>query len=299
MTRSEIYANHDASARGLFDIFLDFVILKASGRARLRHIQRSTSRRRSLLAEEAVSSESWTSRLSRERVVVAPSLLAADFANLESEIRKLEAGGAQVLHIDVMDGRLVPNISFGVPVVSAIRKVTTLKLDVHLMIVEPERYVEAFRAAGADSLSIHIEAVPDPTELLGKIRDLGAAPGLVLDCGTPISAILPYVELADILLTMSVPAGFGGQAFHAEVLDSIRTLRRLARPDALIEIDGGIDVETIGAAAVAGVNMFVSGTSVFRASNYGDQMTILKKAAFDALANNGERLDASFDTRNR
>lgn len=240
------------------------------------------------MTEEVVNSESWTSRLSRERIVVAPSILAADFANLESEIRKVEAGGAQVLHIDVMDGRLVPNISVGVPVVAAIRKVTTLKLDVHLMIVEPERYVEAFRAAGADSLSIHIEAVPDPRELLGRIRDLGAAPGLVLDCGTPVEAVLPYAELADILLTMSVPAGFGGQAFHAEVLESVRTLRRHARPDALIEIDGGIDVDTIGAAAVAGVNMFVSGTSVFHAANYGERISSLKKAAFEALAKSDE-----------
>ena len=236
-----------------------------------------------------MSAESWTSRLARERVVVAPSILAADFANLESEIRKVESGGAQVLHIDVMDGRLVPNISVGIPVVAAIRNVTRLKLDVHLMIVEPARYVEAFRAAGADSLSIHIEAVSDPRALLGRIRELGAAPGLVLDCGTPVEAVLPYVEFADILLTMSVPAGFGGQAFHAEVLESVRTLKRHARPGTLLEIDGGIDEETIGAAAVAGVNMFVSGTSVFHASNYGERMASLKRAAFDALANSDEK----------
>ena len=231
-----------------------------------------------------MNSESWTSRLSRERIVVAPSLLAADFANLESELRKLESCGVQVVHIDVMDGRFVPNISVGVPVVEAIRKVTTLKLDVHLMIEEPERYVEAFRNAGADSLSVHIEAVPEPTELLGKIRALGAAPGLVLNCGTPVDAILPYAKYADILLTMSVPAGFGGQKFHFDVLESVRKLRLAARPDALIEIDGGIDVDTIGAAAVAGVNLFVSGTAVFHATNYGEQITRLKNAAFEALA---------------
>ena len=231
-----------------------------------------------------MNSESWTSRLSRERIVVAPSLLAADFANLESELRKLETCGVQVVHIDVMDGRFVPNISVGVPVVEAIRKVTTLKLDVHLMIEEPERYVEAFRNAGADSLSVHIEAVPEPTELLGKIRSLGAAPGLVLNCGTPVDAILPYAKYADILLTMSVPAGFGGQKFHADVLESVRKLRHAARPDALIEIDGGIDVDTIGAAAVAGVNIFVAGTAVFHATDYGEQITRLKNAAFDALA---------------
>lgn len=234
--------------------------------------------------EEAVNFESWTSRLAKERVVIAPSLLAADFANLESEIRRLERGGAQVVHVDVMDGRLVPNISVGVPVVAAIRKITSLKLDVHLMIVEPERYVEAFRNAGADSLSVHIEAVPDPTEILQKIRDLGAAPGLVLNYGTPVEAAVPYVEYADVLLAMSVPAGFGGQKFHPDVLDSVRVLRKLARPDALIEIDGGIDVDTIGPAAEAGVNLFVAGTGVFHAEDYGDQMNRLKEAAFSALS---------------
>lgn len=228
-------------------------------------------------------SESWTSRLAQDRVVIAPSLLASDFANLEREIRKLEQGGAQVLHVDVMDGRLVPNISVGVPVVASIRNVTSLKLDVHLMIVEPERYIEAFRRAGADSLSVHIEAVPDPTDILRRIRDLGAAPGLVLNYGTPVEAVLPYVELADILLTMSVPAGFGGQKFHPDVLDSIRAIRKHARPDALIEIDGGIDLTTIGAAAEAGVNLFVAGTGVFRADDYGKQMTLLKDTALSAL----------------
>ena len=231
-----------------------------------------------------MNSESWTSRLAKERVVIVPSLLAADFANLEREIRKLEAGGAQVLHIDVMDGLLVPNITVGAPVVASIRKVTSLKLDVHLMIVEPERYVEAFRKAGADSLSVHIEAVPDPTEILQKIRALGATPGLVLNYGTPLEKIAPYAQLADVLLTMSVPAGFGGQKFHPDVLDSVRVLRKLARPDALIEIDGGIDVDTIGSAAEAGVNFFVVGTGVCRAEDYGAQMKLLKKAAFNALS---------------
>ena len=120
--------------------------------------------------ETTTKPESWTAALARDGATIAPSLLAADFANLEREVRRLEAGGARVLHVDVMDGRLVPNISIGVPVVASLRKVTDLKLDVHLMIVEPEKYLEAFRNAGADSLSIHIEAAPNPTPLLRRIR---------------------------------------------------------------------------------------------------------------------------------
>ncbi|MBP5623018.1 MAG: ribulose-phosphate 3-epimerase [Thermoguttaceae bacterium] len=229
-----------------------------------------------------MSDESWISEALRERATIVPSLLACDFANLERELHKLEEGGVKVAHIDVMDGRLVPNISVGVPVVSSIRKVTTLKLDAHLMIVEPERYIEAFRNAGADSISIHIEACPCPTAALNRIRELGAVPGLVLNYGTPIEKILPYAKEADILLVMSVPAGFGGQKFHYDSLETVRALRAAARPDPLIEIDGGIDENTIGSAAEAGVNLFVAGTSVFRSQDYGAQVSLLKKIALDA-----------------
>lgn len=228
----------------------------------------------------------WTSELSRERVTIAPSLLTADFANLERELHKLEDGGVKVVHIDVMDGCLVPNITVGIPVVASIRKATSLKLDVHLMIVEPERYVEAFCNAGADSLSIHIEAVPEPTRVLRKIREFGVAPGLVLNYGTPVEKMIPYAKDADILLTMSVPAGFGGQKFHYDALDSVRALRAVARPDALIEIDGGIDVDTIGEAAKAGVNLFVAGTSIFKSADYGVQSSLLTRLALDALDEN-------------
>ncbi len=230
------------------------------------------------------SDGSWIEEAARARATVVPSLLASDFANLERELRKLEDGGVKIAHIDVMDGRLVPNISMGVPVVSSIRKVTTLKLDVHLMIVEPERYVEAFRDAGADSISIHIEASPDPVETLNRIRELGAVPGLALDYGAPIEKILPYAKEADILLAMSVPAGFGGQKFRQDALESVRALRAAARPDALVEIDGGIDADTIGLAAKAGANLFVAGTSVFRAADYGAQVSLLKKIALDAVS---------------
>lgn len=232
--------------------------------------------------ETTTNCESWTAEIARDGAAIVPSLLAADFANLEREVRRLEAGGAKVLHVDVMDGRLVPNISVGVPVVASLRKVVDLKLDVHLMIAEPEKYLEAFRNAGADSLTIHVEAAPDPTPLLRRIRELGAAPGLALDLGTPVERILPFVDEADILLTMSVRAGFGGQKFCPQALDVVRKLRAVARPDVALEIDGGIDPTTIGLAAEAGANMFVAGTGVFRADDYGERIAFLRRNAIEA-----------------
>ena len=228
------------------------------------------------------ASAEWVAETARAGATIVPSLLASDFANLARELRRLEEGGAKVVHIDVMDGRLVPNISVGVPVVASVRKATRLKLDVHLMIVEPERYVEAFRKAGADSLTVHIEAVPEPTALLREIRELGAAPGLALNYGTPVEKILPFAKEADVLLAMSVPAGFGGQKFHPDALESVRALRASARPDAVVALDGGIDVETIESASEAGVDWFVAGTGVFRAPDYGAQISLLRRLALDA-----------------
>ncbi|MDO4585977.1 MAG: ribulose-phosphate 3-epimerase [Planctomycetia bacterium] len=215
-----------------------------------------------------VQSESWVRNLIQDSPIIAPSLLAADFANLEQEVRKLEAANAKVLHVDVMDGHFVPNISIGVPVVAALRKITQLPLDVHLMISEPEKYIEAFRNAGADSLLVHIEVVPDPVDILKKIRDLGAAPGLVLNPSTPVDAVLPFVQYADIILTMSVQPGFGGQAFRPEVLDKVRVLKQNIRSDTILSIDGGINQETIAESAQAGIQLFVAGTSVFEAEDY-------------------------------
>ena len=226
--------------------------------------------------------DNWVKAFARERAVVAPSLLAADFANLERELRALEEGGVKIVHVDVMDGRLVPNISVGVPVVAAIRKVTRLKLDAHLMIVDPERFIEPFVDAGVDSLTIHIEAAPNPTPILRKIRSLGVAPGLAVNYGTSVEKALPFVGEADLLLTMSVPAGFGGQRFHEDSLETVRAFRRVVSDDVLLEIDGGIDETTIGAASEAGVNLFVAGTGVFRSNDYGARASLLKRLALDA-----------------
>lgn len=232
--------------------------------------------------------------------MIAPSLLASNFANLESEVRRLEDGGAEILHVDVMDGVFVPNISVGPPVVEALRKVTTLKLDVHLMIVDPIRYVDMFCNAGADLLSFHVEATSEPDKVIDRIREHAVVPGLVLNCGTPVERILPFARLVDLLLVMSVPAGFGGQKFHADVLDAVRVLRRATSVQTLIEIDGGIDDETVEEAAVAGVNVFVSGTSIFKADDYGKRMRTLKENALRALLReNALKSDPeAFETRN-
>ena len=221
----------------------------------------------------------WVKRLVSDKPVIAPSLLAADFARLGEEVRSVEAAGAKVLHVDVMDGHFVPNISIGVPVVESLRKITRLPLDVHLMISDPAQYAAAFIAAGADSVLFHIEAVPDPAALLKKIRLLGAAPGLVLNPATPVEAVLPFVNDCDIVLTMSVQPGFGGQAFKPEVLHKVRALKRAVRPDTLLSIDGGIGLKTIQRAADAGVDLFVAGTAVFGADDYTERMARLRELA--------------------
>lgn len=226
-----------------------------------------------------MESKPWVAELSKRKPVIAPSLLAADFARLGEEVRRVEAAGARVLHVDVMDGHFVPNISIGVPVVESLRKITKLPLDVHLMITDPARYAEPFIRAGADSVLFHIEAVPEPTELLRKIRSLGAAAGLVINPQTPVETVLPFVDDCDIVLTMSVQPGFGGQAFKPEVLDKVRVLKERVRPDVLLSIDGGIGLGTISEAAEAGVDLFVAGTAVFGADDYGERMAKLEELA--------------------
>ncbi|MDR2346925.1 MAG: ribulose-phosphate 3-epimerase [Planctomycetaceae bacterium] len=192
-----------------------------------------------------------------------PSLLAADFANLESDIRSLERVGATILHLDIMDGHFVPNISFGVPVVEAIRRVTELPLDVHLMLSQPEEYLKIFRQAGADLLSIHIEAVSDPRPLFDKIRKLGALSGLVLNPPTPVEIIEPFINDCELILTMGVMPGFGGQSFDIGTLDKLRYIKKIAKPDLLISVDGGVGDKTIKDCAEAGANLFVTGTALF------------------------------------
>jgi ribulose-phosphate 3-epimerase len=211
--------------------------------------------------------------------LVAPSLLACDFGNLELEIRRVEEAGARILHLDVMDGHFVPNISFGLPIVEAARRLTDLPLDTHLMISEPGRYLKQFRQAGADLITIHIEAVPEPQPLLERIRALGAGAGITLNPPTPVSHVEDYLESCDLVLVMSVMPGFGGQQFEPVALEKLRRLRALAGPEMLLSVDGGVNLETIGACAAAGADLFVVGSSLFSQDDYGRYIAQLTDVA--------------------
>jgi len=199
--------------------------------------------------------------------VVLPSLLKCDFGHLADQLAMLEQGGAQALHLDVMDGHFVPNLTYGFPLVEAMRKATRLPLELHLMIENPGQYLSRYRDAGADGMTIHIEAVPDPSETLGEIRDLGAAAGLALNPPTPVSAIEPYLGDCDVVLVMSVMPGFGGQEFEPIAIEKARWLAGALSPGQVIEVDGGINDETIASCAAAGASWFVAGSAVFKSAD--------------------------------
>ena len=201
--------------------------------------------------------------------LIAPSLLACDFAELREEIRRVEAGGARVLHLDIMDGHFVPNLSIGIPVVEAVRRSTDLPLDVHLMISEPGRYIRRFREAGADLLTIHVEAAGDPRPLLEEIRSLGAGAGISLNPPTPVDSLEGCLDLCDLVLVMSVMPGFGGQEFDPAAPDKLRRLRELVGPDVLLSIDGGVNRDTTGICVEAGADMLVIGSALFSENDYG------------------------------
>lgn len=200
---------------------------------------------------------------------IAPSILSADFANLERDIHDIEKNGADWVHVDVMDGLFVPNISIGIPVVKALRPVTGLPLDVHLMIDRPLRYVEAFVRAGADMVTIHVEAdQPQNTlEALDKIHALGAKAGIVLKPRTPAAAAIPYLDRVDMILVMTVEPGFGGQKFMADQMDKLRALRSMVRPGCLLEVDGGVDGVTCALCREAGADVLVAGSAYFKAAD--------------------------------
>ncbi len=199
-------------------------------------------------------------------VKLAPSILAADFTRLGEQIRDADRAGAQLIHIDVMDGRFVPNITMGPLVVEAARRVTQLPLDVHLMIVEPDRHVEAFAAAGADRITVHIEADPHLHRTLGHIHELGCKAGVALNPHTPASALSEIMPLVDVINVMTVNPGFGGQEFLSETMPKVSQLRAMiedARREIDLEVDGGIHTDTALAAVQAGANVLIVGTAVF------------------------------------
>ncbi|EGE54400.1 ribulose-phosphate 3-epimerase [Streptococcus parauberis] len=215
---------------------------------------------------------------------IAPSVLAADYANFASELKRIEETDAEYVHIDIMDGQFVPNISFGADVVASMRKHSKLVFDCHLMVVNPERYVDAYAQAGADIMTIHTESTSHIHGALQKIKAAGMKAGVVINPGTPVSALEPVLPLVDQVLIMTVNPGFGGQSFIPECLDKVKKvvdLRQAGGYSFDIEVDGGVDDKTIAACAQAGANVFVAGSYLFKADDLVRQVQTLRKALND------------------
>jgi len=218
---------------------------------------------------------------------VAPSILSADFARLGEQIDSLKEAGCRLLHLDVMDGHFVPNITIGVPVVRSLRQATDLLLDCHLMIAEPDRYVEAFAEAGADMISVHQEATPHLDRTLAAIRAAGAGAGVVLNPATPVATLSEVLGQVAFVLVMSVNPGFGGQKFIPGALTKLEQLRAWRADHGLdfrLEVDGGIGVENIGDVVRAGADIVVAGTSIFHTANPSQSFVALQRAASLAIA---------------
>jgi len=221
------------------------------------------------------------------RIEIAPSILAADFARLGEEVRAVESGGADVIHVDVMDGHFVPNISIGVPVVASLRKATRLPLDVHLMIERPEAYVGGFVHAGADRVLIHQEATVHLDRALAMIRELGAQAGVAINPATPVATLGEILDRVDTVLVMSVNPGFGGQKFIAGAYEKIRQLdqwRSRYNGGFRIEVDGGVDLGNAAELTLAGVNTLVAGTSVFGTPDRAASTRQMRKLATEAVS---------------
>lgn len=217
-------------------------------------------------------------------MLISPSILASDFSCLGNEAQRMESAGADWLHIDVMDGHFVPNITLGAPIVKALRKRTNLVFDVHLMISEPYRYIEDFVKAGADIITFHAECDSDIGATLDLIHSLGCKAGLAIKPGTPAQTVFPYLEKCEMVLVMTVEPGFGGQSFMYETCPKLTQLREECKAKNLsihLQVDGGISDKTIAFAADAGANVFVAGSAVFGSDNPGEAITVMRTIAED------------------
>ncbi len=216
-------------------------------------------------------------------ITISPSLLAANFACLQEELTNMKNAGADMLHLDVMDGHFVPNISFGMPVISSLRKISDLLFDVHIMISNPLDYIDDLKNAGADMITFHLEANGDPKETIDKIRSLGLAVGMSISPDTDVNLLLPYIQYLDLVLIMTVVPGFGGQKFRADMMPKIRAVcekaKELGKEDMYIQVDGGIARDTIAVAAENGANCFVVGSALFGKEDYTAEIIELKSLA--------------------
>lgn len=211
-------------------------------------------------------------------MIIAPSVLSSDFSQLGNEVKRMEFSGADWIHLDIMDGHFVPNLTFGAPVVASIRKFTDMPFDVHLMIDDPLRYIPDFLKAGADIISFHIESDCDADKTIAAIREGGAKPAIAVKPGTPVETVYPYLDNLYMVLVMTVEPGFGGQSFMEDMMPKVRALKA-KKPELLVQVDGGIQEQTIRTAAQAGVDICVAGTSVFKAEDAGAAIAALKAAA--------------------
>lgn len=223
--------------------------------------------------------ESLIDHLHARRPVIAPSLLKCDFGNLKRELELLDAADASLLHLDVMDGHFVPNLSYGPMVIERMRPLTRTPFDAHLMVSNPEDYLDDYLKAGCDAVTVHLEVVPDPRSLLAEIRRNDRVAGLAINPDTDIAMAEPFLEDCDLFLVMSVQPGFGGQSFQGGVLPRVVRARERAGERLLISIDGGINAATIGTAAAAGVDLYVAGSAVFDEADYEDAMQRLHDIA--------------------